>query len=126
MAYEPKRNTTRLNLRHQDMVRAKIRATMLIVRLQAFALGRKIGGKEVLMSDTQVRAAFGLLGKILPDLHRTEIAGDADQPVTVVHAQATRLAAEALRQIESPVDAAVEYQQLMGLTEPSGDTPTVQ
>jgi hypothetical protein len=36
------------------------------------------------MSDTQVRAALGLLRKTLPDLASTTIEGNPDNPVTYV------------------------------------------
>lgn len=70
----------RLNPRHQDMVREKIRASQLINRLMDHALG------EVDMSATQVRAAEALLKKCLPDLKSsddriTHEAGDSVREV---------------------------------------------
>jgi hypothetical protein len=61
--------------RQAETSRSAIKATRLIVRLQAFALNRKIGGHPVVMSDAQVRAAFGLLAKLVPDLHRIDHTG---------------------------------------------------
>lgn len=52
----------RLNRRHQDMVREKIRASQIINRLENHALG------ECDMTPTQVKAAEVLLRKTLPDL----------------------------------------------------------
>lgn len=69
----------RLNRRHQDMVRDKIQASQLINRLEDHALD----GKE--MSKSQVSAALGLLKKCIPDLSATTIAGDADNPLGIVH-----------------------------------------
>lgn len=37
--------------------------------------------RPVEMSDTQVRAALGLLRKTLPDLAVTQIQGDPDRPI---------------------------------------------
>lgn len=55
----------RLNPRHQAMVKQKIRAAMLINRLQGHVLG------HICMSDSQIRAAAILLNKIVPDAART-------------------------------------------------------
>ena len=56
----------RLNRRHQDMVREKIRASQLVNRLEDHVLG------EVDMSNTQVTAALGLLKKCVPDLRQSD------------------------------------------------------
>ena len=56
----------RLNPRHQEMVREKIRASQLVNRLEDHILG------ETDMCNTQVTAALGLLRKVVPDLKATE------------------------------------------------------
>lgn len=56
----------RLNKRHQDMVREKIRASQLIKRLEKHVDG------DVDLSATQVTAALGLLKKAVPDLKAIE------------------------------------------------------
>jgi hypothetical protein len=62
----------RLNLRHQQMVRDKIQASVLIQRLEAHAMG------EVDMTPTQVRSAEVLLKKIVPDLSAVQVDGDGE------------------------------------------------
>ncbi len=62
----------RLNPRHQEMVREKIRASQLVNRLEDHVLG------EVEMTATQVTAALGLLKKCVPDLQAMQVAGDPD------------------------------------------------
>lgn len=56
----------RINTRHQDMVREKIRASQLINRLEGHVFG------EVDMQASQVTAALGLLKKCLPDLSESK------------------------------------------------------
>lgn len=67
---------TRLNLRQTEQTRALIKANRIITRLQAFVLGRDFQKKPVVMSSEQVRAAFGLLAKILPDLTSVQHSGE--------------------------------------------------
>lgn len=45
-------------------------------------LSKHVDG-EIEMSSTQIKAAEILLKKVVPDVARTEIVGDEDQPVTV-------------------------------------------
>jgi hypothetical protein len=55
--------------------------------LNGFALGENdpcYPDKPLIMSDTQVRAALGLLRKTIPDLAVTTISGDPENPVTYV------------------------------------------
>lgn len=67
----------RLNPRHQEMVREKIKASQLINRLTDHALG------DVELSATQVKAIEVLLRKSLPDLSAVAIGGDGSGvPVT--------------------------------------------
>ena len=56
----------------------KIRASMLINRLQDHAFG------EVDMSQTQLKAAEILLRKVAPDLARQEVTGEGGQPQELV------------------------------------------
>lgn len=56
----------RLNPRHQEMVKEKIRTSQLINRLCDHALG------EIDMTQTQIRAAEILLNKTLPNLKASE------------------------------------------------------
>lgn len=67
----------RLNPRHQEMVREKIRASQLINRLEDHVLSED-GPK---LDSTQVTAALGLLKKIVPDLSAQTVSGDADAPL---------------------------------------------
>lgn len=58
-----------------DEWKEKIRAGVLLDRLSKHANG------EIDMSNTQIKAAEILLKKVVPDVARTEIAGDADAPL---------------------------------------------
>ena len=76
----------RLNKRHQDMVREKIKTSQLLNRLTDYALGNKVtvkGGeeKEIEMTAPQVTAALGVLKKALPDLKATEHSGPDGGPI---------------------------------------------
>ena len=62
---------------HPEEVRKRIQASQLINRLNDHALSQN----EVKMDATQIQAARILLGKVLPDLASTTIAGDADKPI---------------------------------------------
>lgn len=90
----------RLSPQHDERSRAKIQTSQLINRLNLFALGQpdpcSIHGKPVEMTDTQVRAALGLLRKTLPDLAVTELRGDPDRPLAISFewAPATPVASE--------------------------------
>lgn len=59
----------RLRAKHQDDVRAKIKTSQLINRLQGHADGK------VDLSRTQIKAIEILLKKSIPDLTSTEISG---------------------------------------------------
>jgi hypothetical protein len=69
----------RLNLKHQDWVKAKIMASQLINRLQKHALG----DREI-MTVRQLQAAKILLAKTLPDLARGEVTGAEGGSVIVL------------------------------------------
>lgn len=59
----------RLNRKHQETVREKIKASQLINRLTGHALG----DLKKPMDATQVAAALGVLKKALPDLSSAEV-----------------------------------------------------
>lgn len=65
-------------LRIEEM-REKIRATLLIKRLEnhVFAEPQQADFVKKTMTDSQVRAALGLLGKVLPNISetKTELTG---------------------------------------------------
>jgi len=90
----------RLSPRHDDRSRSKIQTSQLINRLNLFALGApdpcSIHGKPIEMTDTQVRAALGLLRKTLPDLAVTELRGDPDRPVSIEFTWAPAAATQAV------------------------------
>ncbi len=58
----------RLNPRHQEMVREKIRASQIVNRLESHVFG------DVELSTSQVQAANVLLRKCVPDLTATTLA----------------------------------------------------
>ncbi len=60
---------------HQDDVRAKIQASLLINRLSDHAMGR------LELSPTQVRAIEVLLKKTLPDLSAVQLSGEGGGPM---------------------------------------------
>jgi hypothetical protein len=55
----------------------KIRISQIINRLAQHVDG------EVELKSTQIKAAEILLKKVVPDMARTEIAGDEDQPLAI-------------------------------------------
>ena len=56
----------RLNRRHQEAIREKIRASQLVNRLESHVLD------DLDLSSTQVNAALGLLKKCVPDLKASD------------------------------------------------------
>lgn len=62
----------RLNARHSEMVREKIRASQLVNRLEDHVLG------ELDLSATQVTAALGLLKKCVPDISAVNLGQDEE------------------------------------------------
>lgn len=58
-----------------DNWKAKIKASMLVNRLYDHALGANE------MTQSQIKAAQIVLGKIVPDVARTEVTGDGGGPV---------------------------------------------
>lgn len=69
----------RLNRRHQELVREKIQSALIVNRLEDHILN----GLE--MTKSQVSAALGLLKKCVPDLTTMTVAGDDENPLTMVH-----------------------------------------
>lgn len=55
----------------------KIRVGVILDRLSKHVDG------EIEMSNTQIKAAEILLKKVVPDVARTELAGDEESPITV-------------------------------------------
>ena len=68
----------RIRTRHQDEVRAKIQASVLIGLLEQHAMG------EIELTSSRIKAIELLLKKSIPDLQSVEITGDGDAPVTHV------------------------------------------
>ena len=62
----------RLNARHQQMIREKIRASQLINVIEKHALN-EYGPEDKRLDPSQINAALGLLKKCVPDLSATEI-----------------------------------------------------
>lgn len=67
--------TAKLNPRHQQLIRDKINAGLLVERLTECALG------SLELSSQQMKAIEILLKKSVPDLSAVEMTGDADAPV---------------------------------------------
>lgn len=67
----------RLNRKHQESVREKIRASQIVNRLENHVFG------EVDLSATQVSAALGLLKKCVPDLTAAQLSGPEGGPVEI-------------------------------------------
>ncbi len=64
-------------LRHDEETRGRIKASQLINRLTAHALG------EVEMTSSAVTAGLGLLKKIVPDLSAVQHSGEDGGPLVV-------------------------------------------
>ena len=67
--------TAKLNPRHQQLIRDKINAGILVERLTECALG------QLELTSQQMKAIEILLKKSVPDLSSVEMTGDADAPV---------------------------------------------
>lgn len=72
----------RLNVRHQQSVRDKIKASQLVNRLQDYALA-ELGEENPGLTKGQVTAALGLLKKCVPDLVNTQLTGEGDGPLQI-------------------------------------------
>lgn len=75
----------RLNGAHQADIRAKIKTSQLVNRLQDFALEGKDPktGNPMEIDPARLKAIEILLRKSLPDLSAVTISGDAEQPLTI-------------------------------------------
>ena len=75
------RRSSTLDPRH----RAAIRTTMLVKRLQSFALSEPDPqtGQPVMMTRDQVAAAAALLRKVMPDLATMQVQGDDEKPLNL-------------------------------------------
>jgi hypothetical protein len=67
--------TAKLNPRHQQLIRDKINAGILVERLTECALG------SLELTSQQMKAIEILLKKSVPDLSAVEMTGDADAPI---------------------------------------------
>jgi len=67
--------TAKLNPRHQQLIRDKINAGILVERLTECALG------QLELTSQQMKAIEILLKKSVPDLSAVEMTGDADAPI---------------------------------------------
>lgn len=67
----------RKTLRLTPEWKEKIRIGVILDRLSKHVDG------ELEMSSTQIKAAEILLKKVVPDVARTEVVGDEEQPVTI-------------------------------------------
>ena len=67
--------TAKLNPRHQQLIRDKINAGLLVERLTECALG------SIELTSQQMKAIEILLKKSVPDLSAVEMTGDADAPI---------------------------------------------
>lgn len=65
--------------RMSDEHRVKIQNSNILNAL----IDHVVGGRE--MSSTQVTAGIALMKKVLPDLSAVEVAGDGDNPLSVIH-----------------------------------------
>lgn len=76
----------RKQLFHPDVVKQKIQASQLINRLQNHALctASDPDYENKMMTAEQVRAAFGLLAKVVPDQKPTDGNGDATDKLELV------------------------------------------
>lgn len=69
--------TAKLNPRHQQLIRDKINAALLIEKLQDCALNGSV------LTSQQMKAIEILLKKSVPDLQSIEMTGDNDAPVVL-------------------------------------------
>ncbi len=63
---------TRLNKRHQEAIREKIRGSQLVNVIEKHVFDEYKAGEKRL-EPSQITAAMGLLKKVVPDLQATEI-----------------------------------------------------
>lgn len=79
MAGRPK---VRQFLSHEEH-RRRIKTSLILNRLQHFALGERNGNDPCQMTADQVKAAVALLKKTIPDLQAIDLkhSGDQDAPI---------------------------------------------
>jgi hypothetical protein len=77
--------------------RAKIKVSQIINRLNSAALG------EVEMSNAQIRAALGLIAKVLPDLSASEITkvDETVSPTEILAQLKEKIGEEAFKNLEN-------------------------
>lgn len=81
----------RKQLFHPDVVKEKIKTSQLINRLQNHALfvddpdmeNYDVVKRQTVMSDSQVRTAFGLLDKTVPSVQSVQHNGDVGLTITL-------------------------------------------
>lgn len=69
--------TAKLNPRHQQLIRDKIKSALLIEQLQSCAFG------EIELTSQQMKAIEILLKKSVPDLQSVELTGNDDAPMVM-------------------------------------------
>lgn len=69
----------RKNLMHSDKTRERIKASMLLNRLEKFVEGK------VELNAAQVSAALGLLKKVVPDLQAVSLDGPGENGAHIVN-----------------------------------------
>ena len=72
---------TRIRLSHQDDVRARIKVSNLLTRVQKYAMG-ELSDEDI--SPNRLNAIKLLLSKALPDLSSVQITGDPNNPLEVI------------------------------------------
>jgi len=119
----------RLNPRQDERCRAAIQTTQLCKRLNSFALGWNDPQtrRPLEMTDTQVRAALGLLRKTLPDLAVTTFdATDAAADHWALHLLAAKAIAQELRaERENPIAIEGTVREVADETTPVADATTI-
>lgn len=69
----------RLDRRHSELSKERIKTTLLLERVQSHAFG------DLEMTPSQLQAAFGLLDRTVPKLSTVQHVGDKDQPIEHNH-----------------------------------------
>ena len=100
----------RLNQKQDMRCRSAIQTTALLHRLNDFALQKpcRYSGQMFQMTDTQVRAALGLLRKTIPDLAVTELRSDPDRPLSVEFTWAPATSAPAVPHETTPAPPVID------------------
>lgn len=95
----------RLRKMHQEDVRTKIRASLLVNKLEDHVL------KGTEMSATQVSAAMGLLKKVVPDLAAVQHTGPNGGPIATTSVDYTDAPDAVIRWLagQNPADDATHH-----------------